>query len=233
MLHFPSKIPELYHLPGFHEPASAISHLIGAIEFLVLGALLLWRGRGSRSRTAFLGVYAFTCVFMFSMSAVYHMLEKGSTTRAVLERLDHAAIFALIAGTFTPAHGILFRGWSRWGPLAAIWIAAITGITFKTLFLRQVPEWLGLTYYLALGWVGAISVAVLWSRYDWAFVRPVVLGGLAYSIGAVMDYFNWFVLVPGVIQPHELLHLAVLAGAAYHWRFVWQFADGRVGASGE
>ena len=58
-------------------------------------------------------------VFLLSMSGVYHMMESGGTARAVMGRLDHSAIFVLIAGTFTPVHGILFRGWARWGPCRA------------------------------------------------------------------------------------------------------------------
>src|SRR4051794_4002693 len=111
-------------LPGFTEPASSLSHLFGAGLFTVLGAVLLWRGRGSASRVTFLGVYVFATVFLFSMSGVYHMLPFEGAPRAVLERLDHSAIFVLIAGTFTPAHGLLFRGWQRWLPLVLIWSAA-------------------------------------------------------------------------------------------------------------
>ena len=110
---------ELYHLPGFHEPFSAISHLFGALLFLALGVPLLLRGRGSFARVFYLGVYTFSCVLLFSMSGVYHMMVRGGTAHRVIERLDHGAIFILIAGTFTPAHGILFRGWLRWGPLVS------------------------------------------------------------------------------------------------------------------
>ena len=90
---------DLYPLPGFHDPVSSISHLLGAVVFACLAVPLVRRGRGDAGRVAFLGVYAFACVFLFSMSAVYHMLPRGGG-RAVMERLDHSAIFVLIAGTF-------------------------------------------------------------------------------------------------------------------------------------
>ena len=107
--------PPLYHLPGFHEPFSAISHLFGAGLFLVLGFLLLRRGWGDTARLIFLGVYAVSCVLLLSMSAVFHMVVRGGPAHRVMERLDHGAIFILIAGTFTPGHGLLFRGPLRWG----------------------------------------------------------------------------------------------------------------------
>src|SRR5262245_30751473 len=92
----------LFHLPGFHEPFSAISHLFGAVLFAFMGLLLLRRGRGDTGRLIYLGVFVFACVFLMSMSGVYHMMIRGGAAHSVMERLDHAAIFVLIAGTFTP-----------------------------------------------------------------------------------------------------------------------------------
>src|SRR5439155_6561626 len=107
-------LPELYPLPGFHDPFSAISHLFGAVLFAWLGLLLLRRGRGDPLRVGFLGVYAFSCVLLFTMSGVYHQMVRGGTARLVMERLDHGAIFILIAGTLTAVHGLLFSGPYRW-----------------------------------------------------------------------------------------------------------------------
>jgi channel protein (hemolysin III family) len=175
---------------------------------------------------AFLGVYAGSCVLLLSLSGVYHMMVRGGPAHGVLGRLDSGAIFVLIAGTFTPAHGILFRGELRWVPLVLIWAAAVTGITFKTVYYSDLAEWLGLTFYLALGWLGGLSVVLLWRRFGFAFVRPLLLGGVAYSVGATMEFLGWLVVVPGVVHAHELFHLAVLAGALLHYRFIWQFAAG-------
>ncbi len=164
--------PELYHLPGFYHPFSSMSHLLGAVAFFIYGIFLLRRGRGSRSRLIFLGVYVFSGIFLFSMSAVYHMLEVKGTPWRVFERLDHCAIFVLIAGTFTPVHGILFRGLWRWLPLLFVWACAITGLTLKTIFFNEMPEWLGLTFYLSLGWIGALSGIALYKRYGGNFIQP-------------------------------------------------------------
>jgi channel protein (hemolysin III family) len=218
-------VPELYHLPGFHEPFSAISHLVGAVIFVVLGGLLLWRGRGNTGRVAVLGIYAGSCVFLLSMSAVYHMMVRGGTAHRVFERLDHSAIFVLIAGTFTPAHALLFRGWLRWVPLLLVWTAAITGITLKSIFLDDLAEEVGLTCYLTLGWLGAVSAFLLGRRFGWGFVKPLLWGGGAYSVAAALEFNGWPVLIPGVVHAHEVFHMAVLVGAFGHWSFVWQFAE--------
>ena len=214
------------HLPGFYEPFSAISHLLGAAVFLVLGGLLLRRGRGSAARLTFLAVYVASCVFLLSMSGVYHMLVLGGTARLVMARLDHSAIFVLIAGTFTPLHGILFRGWLRWGPLALIWACAAAGVCLKSVYFEDLPKWAGPALYLAMGWFGAVSGLLIARRYGFGPVLPLLLGGLAYTAGAVVEYLRWPVLVPGVIHAHEIFHAAVLVGAVCHWLFVRQFAAG-------
>ena len=221
-------MPELRHLPGFHDPFSAVTHLLGAVGFVVLGSVLLRRGRGDPARLAFLGVYAFACVFLLSMSGVYHMMAAGGTARAVMQRLDHAAIFVLIAGTFTPVHGLLFRGPSRWVPLVLIWAAAAAGVLLKTAFPDAVAESVGLALYLGVSWVGALSGVLLWRRHGFAFVRPLVYGGVAYSVGAVMEFLRWPTVIPGAVHAHEVFHLAVLAGAVFHYAFVSQFAGGQL-----
>jgi channel protein (hemolysin III family) len=218
----------IYPIPGFCEPFSSLSHLLAAGGFAVLGVFLLRRGRGDWSRMACLSVYAFACVFLFSMSGVYHLLPRGSDGRAVLERLDHSAIFVLIVGTFTAIHGMLFRGVSRWLPILLMWAAAITGITLKAIFFHDVPEWLGLTLYLGLGWAGAISAAVLYYRHGAHFIRLVFCGAAAYTLGGVLEFLGWPTLWPGVIGPHELFHVAVLAGTGCFWAFAYQLADGTV-----
>ena len=214
----------LYTLPGLNDPFSAISHLLGAIAFIVLGARLIRRGQASGSRTAYLTIYAVTCVILFSISAVYHMTAEGGAARAVMVRLDHAAIFLLIAGTFTPMHGLLFRGWLRWGPLAFMWTIATAAIVIKTAFFDEFPEALGLALYLGLGWLGAVSAVLVARTHGVTMVAPLLWGGLAYSAGAIVDFAGPPALLPGVIRPHELFHLAVIAGALLHFSFTWRIA---------
>ncbi len=217
---------DIYAIPGFAEPFSCFTHLLGAGIFLVLGFFLVRRGRGSRARRFSLFVFAFACVHQLALSGVYHLLSTGGAGRAVLQRLDHAAIFVLIAGTFTAAHTILFTGIARWGMLLLIWAAAITGLTLKTIFFDSVPEALGLSLYVGLGWVGLGSAVMLWRRYGFTFIKPMLWGAVFYTAGGVLEFLREPTLIPGVIGPHELFHIAVLAGLSFHWRFTHSFADG-------
>lgn len=210
-----------YPIPGFSEPFSSLTHLLGAVFFAVLGFFLVRRGRGSAARMFSLGIFVFTCVFLLSMSGVYHLLEAGGAGHAVLQRLDHAGIFAIIAGSFTPIHWMLFRGWGRWGVLALIWTLAVTGIVLKAIFFDSIPEAVGLGLFLGMGWTGLGTGVALWRRHGFALVRPLLYSGLSYSFGAVLEFLRWPTPVPGVVGPHELFHLAVLAGIGFHFRFLF------------
>jgi channel protein (hemolysin III family) len=224
-------VPPAHPIPGFSEPVCSLTHLVACGVFAVLSYFLIKKGKGHGGRIAALAVYAFSTVLLLSVSGVYHLLEPGSSGRAVLQRLDHAAIFALIAGTFTAAHGILFRGPWRWGMIALVWTLAIAGITLKTIFFEGFPEWLGLIFYLGLGWIGIVSGIKVWRVHGWLVFQPLLWGGVAYSVGAVFDFVQRPVLVPGVVGPHEVFHVAVIAGVAYHWWFVYRFADHPPGAT--
>lgn len=216
-------VPDIYAIPGFSEPFSSMTHLLAAGVFLALGSWLTFRNRTSLSHVVSLSVFTFSCVFLLAMSGVFHLLEPGGSGRAVLQRLDHAGIFVLIAGTFTPVHGILFRGWWRWGMLILIWAVAITGLTLKTIFFSDISEWLGLTFYLGLGWVGLVSAILLYRRFGTHLLYPLLYGALAYTLGAVMEFVRFPVVIPGVIGPHEMFHVAVLMGLSLHFVLVHRF----------
>ena len=216
---------EIYSVPGFAEPFSSLSHFLGTAVCVVAGYFLLHRGRGNLPRLISLGIFVFSCVFLLAMSGVYHLLSPEGSGHRVLQRLDHAAIFTLIAGSFTPVHWILFKGWERWGVLLLIWALAATGITLKAIFFDDIPEWLGLALYLGLGWIGLGSGITLWRRYGADLVMPLVYSGLSYTLGGVLEFLRSPVVVPGVLGPHELLHLGVLAGIGFHFRFLFGVLD--------
>lgn len=212
-------------IPGFQEPVSCWTHLLAVPVFVVLGYLLVQRGRGNWGRVSSLAVMAVCTVFLLSMSAVYHLLGPG-TGRNVIRHLDVAGVFALIAGTVTPVHAILFKGFHRWAPLLLVWSAAATGIALRTIFSTSLPSGVGIAIFLVMGWGGLISCILLWKRYGFLFVKPLLWGGVAYTLGVIILSLNWPTPIPGVVGAHELWHLAVLVGLGLHWKFVFGFASG-------
>jgi len=201
------------------DPVSTFTHFGGAIIFAIAGFSLL-KQADPRSRRWSLGVFAVSGVLLLLASSAFHALPDGSDARAVAKRLDHAAIFVLIAGTFTPIQHILFKGVLRWGMLAFVWTAAIAGLTLKTVFFNEVPEAVGVSAYLALGWVGLFSVVVICKRWGIRFVSPMVLGGLAYTVGAMCEFTGQPTIITGLLASHEVFHVAVLVGLGCHWMFI-------------
>ena len=217
-----------YSIDGFNDPMSSISHLVGLIVFFVLSLFMLASAWRSRVRFWFSFVFCLAAVLMLAMSSVFHMFAPGSTARAVMLRLDVAAIFLLIAGTFTPVHGILFKGWKRSGILSLLWGIAVTGITLRTIFFESIPSVVGIGIFLAMGWIGAWSAWLLFQDYGWPIVKPVVAGGVLYSIGAIVNAVNAPVIIPMVWGPHETFHLFVLAGLGAHWSLIAKLAAGSI-----
>ena len=207
-------------IPGFTEPFSSLSHLAGAFLLLVYGIKLIDLARLNRGWAIAVGVFVASGVFLLSMSGVFHLLEQQDMGRPVLQRLDHAGIFALIAGTFTPVHTILFKGAWRWGFLILIWALAIAGIILKSIYFNDLAEWVGLVAYLGLGWMGIVSAYLTHRLHGFAVITPLLYGALAYTAGASLEFLRLPVVISGVIGPHELFHVAVLAGLAWHWQFI-------------
>ena len=215
-------------IPGFADPFSSLSHLSGAAVFLALGVLLLRRGAGNPARIISLLVFIFGSVLLLSISGVYHMLHHEGTARRVMRALDHAAIFILIACSFTPPHVILFRGLGRWGVLLLVWSFAVVAISVRLVYFNGIQQPILLGLYLGMGWIGLIGGIALWRRMGYRFIAPLLWGGVAYSVGALLEHFRWPTIVPGVVQPHEVFHVAVLIGLALHWSFIYGIADGRL-----
>lgn len=211
---------EIYALPGFAEPLSCWTHLIGAFFSLVMTMSLIFRRPACMNRTAAYAIFGIAVVLLLSMSGVYHLLPRGSMSRDVLQRLDHAAIYVLIAATITSVHLLAFEGFKRWGVITLAWVFAAIAIFFKTMYFTSFPEWLSLTTYLAFGWLGVLTGLWLWFQKGVRLVKPLVYGGIAYTAGALLEFFGEPVLVHGVIGPHEIFHLTVLLGISYHWKCI-------------
>jgi len=206
----------LHAIPGFAEPVSSMTHLLAAGVALVLGLWQLRRFRGDPGLRIALAVFFLATVNMLAMSGVFHLLDPGGIPRAVLLLLDHAGIWLMIAGTCTPMYATLCRGRKRWTMLSLVWTLALTGLVLKTAFYSLLPEWLSLTFYLGLGWF------VGYSTWHLILPRPQTLrlffaGGVAYSVGAVLDLLRMPVILEGVLGPHELFHLTILVAVSCHW----------------
>jgi P-type Ca2+ transporter type 2C len=208
--------------PALQDALSSLLHLGGAVVFFALTPRLLREARGWPARLS-CGVFVAAVLGQLAASALYHALPFGDE-RAIAQRLDHAGIFLLIAGTFTPCHVIMFKGFMRWGVLSLVWLFALTSLVVKIAYFDELPESGGLVLYLAIGWIGIVSGIAALKLHGWRFVAPVLYGGLVYTGGSLLDLARWPILPGDYVTPHDLFHVAVLGGIALHWRFIARLA---------
>jgi hemolysin III len=206
----------------FREPDNGLTHLAGAALALAASGLLLGlalRTGSSRHVVAF-AVFGASLVGLYTASALYHALPLGPVGVARLRRLDHMAIFVLIAGSYTPFCLVAFHGAWRWGLLAAIWALAAGGIALKVGWMHA-PAWPSFALYLGMGWLSVLAIPAFLAAVPLAGLAWVAAGGLVYTAGAVVFATERPRLYPGVFGSHALWHLCVLAGSACH---VWAVA---------
>ena len=206
------------HVWTFREPASAWTHLAGLMLALLGTAILLRRGGDPGKRISLL-VYGLCLVSCYAASTLYHGVRLPADRLAVFVRLDSVGIFALIAGSYTPLAWNLMRGRWRMGTLAAVWGAAAASIALIASGRRFSPV-TGTCVYLAMGWGVVVCYARIARVVSHRALLPVVLGGVLYSVGAVLNLLGRPALWTGVFGTHDLFHLFVIAGSALHYWFI-------------
>ena len=202
----------------FREPVSAWSHALGLVLALLATLALLRHGAGSRLKQFGFLVFGLTLAACYGASTLYHAARATPARIAWFDALDHVGIFLLIAGTVTPVALIVLEGRWRWGTLALAWLLAACGITLR-LSVRDLPLPVTTALYLAMGWGVLTCYFELARALSPRAMRLALLGGLFYSLGAFLNVLHWPVLWPGVVGPHEVFHLFVLAGSTAHVLF--------------
>ncbi len=208
----------------FRDPISGLTHLLGAI--LSVGALawLLWVAiqQGNVWQIVSFTVFGVSLILLYTSSAIYHIVQASARVIQNLRRLDHTMIFVLIAGTYTPfCLGPLRGPWGFW-LLGVIWGIGILGILFS-IFWIDAPRWLTTGLYLAMGWAIVVAAAPLVRSLPGGALVWLAIGGLMYSLGAVIYATKKPNPLPGVFGFHEIWHLFVLAGSFSHFLSVLRY----------
>jgi channel protein (hemolysin III family) len=208
-------------IPGFFEPVASLSHLAAAFIGLVASVPMLRLGRGCRIRLMSVAIYTFAVVASLAVSGAYHSLAAGHT-RDILQRLDYSMIWLLMAGTFTAIHGVLHEGrWRKW-MLAYVWIYSGIGCLAQVVRLDLFTGFGCLVVYLGLVWAGLLSIVKLARQLGYRAILPICGAGFVYTVGAVFETMGKPTIVVGSIGPHEVFHLAVIAGACLNWSFIYK-----------
>ena len=198
-----------------------VSHQYAFFVSLILGGVLVAIADGAGRRAA-AGVFAVALATMFGVSALYHRVSWEPRARRLMRRLDHAAIYLLIAGTYTPFALLALDGAWRWTILPLVWGGALVAIALK-LAWTEAPKWLSAAIGIGLGWVGVVALPQLWSHAGPAGVALLALGGVLYTAGAVVYARERPDPVPAVFGYHEVFHAFVVAAAACQYAAVALF----------
>ena len=211
---------QTHPLLGFEDPVNSWTHLFGALAIGVLLIRLFKKNGMGRKYPIPILIFGFSSIFLLSMSGVYHLLPRETTARYVLRILDHAGIFLLIAGTLIATHEVIFSGLMKWGVIILASMIAALGITFGTIYFDDLPTYVTHSVFLAFGWLGLVSVIGIWKLKKTISIKYLIYGGLAYTLGAIIDWAQFPVINSDYFGAHELFHVAVLIGVAFHWAFL-------------
>jgi hemolysin III len=186
-----------------------VLHQVAFAVSLVTGTVLICLAQGARERVA-VSLYAASVALLFGTSAAYHRGAWSPRARARMERLDHSMIFVLIAGSYTPFVLELLTGNLRWTFFGLIWGGALLGIVTKQI-AWQAPRWFSVALYLGLGWVALAILPQVLDEGGVAVLVLVAVGGLLYTLGAVVYALRRPDPWPAWFGFHEVFHALTIA----------------------
>lgn len=193
------------------EIAHSVSHGIGVILGIVGLVVMLWLSfeYGDVWHVVSVSIYGFSVILLYSASTLYHAITNVRAKR-FFQLMDHAAIFVLIAGTYTPFLLVNLRGPWGWTLFVIIWSIAIGGVMLETMKKERI-KWLSLTLYLGLGWMALVAMKPMLELVNTTGLLLLLAGGLLYSFGVI------FYVRKQMVFHHAIWHLFVLAASVAHF----------------
>jgi len=215
-------------LGRMQNPVRGILHGAAAV-FFAAGAVLLWlRAAPDTSHKVALLVFALSLILLYTVSSLYHSVPWREVWKHRMQRLDHAMIFVLVAGTYTPFAMIALDGNLRLWTLAVAWGITLVGIAQKA-FLPQIGNWFSITLQVFQGWIGLLLVIPLARALPDLAILLMAIGGLLYTTGSLFLAVKprlWY----RVFSYHEAFHVFVVAGSAAHYGLVFWYLAAFPGA---
>ncbi len=191
------------------EVASLLTHAVGTVLSIAALAVMLVLANGDPLKLVSAAVFGSSLVLLYASSTLYHFFT-APRWKARFQALDHACIYLLIAGSYTPVTLITLQGASGWWLFGTVWSLATVGVLIKTLGKSKKDHWISTALYLAMGWLILFAIGPLIRELPMAGVWWLVAGGFTYSFGII--FYAWHKLPFN----HAIWHLFVLGGSACH-----------------
>lgn len=223
-LPFPDQETFAYVKMSIKDPFCGLSHAFGALLAVVGLVTLILLANGDPLRVTSFAVYGVTLILLYVASALYHSLKVNEKLTSALYGLDRAAIYALIAGTYTPVCLVGLGGGWGWSLFGVVWGLAFTGILIDVISRRRTPNWLQALLYLITGWLAVIAIRPLLHALSIPALIWLAAGCIIYTGGAIICVLDRPRLKPGHFGAHDLWHALVLAGSACHFAVMLHLA---------
>ena len=207
------------------EPVNGFTHMAGAIlSFIGLLAMVIKATLYNPSATAISSVIVFgiSLILLYSASATYHLVISSDKVINFLRRLDHAMIFILIAGSYTPFCLIALNGPTGWILFGVILTTAIAGVCFKLIWFNC-PRWISTSIYVAMGWISVFLISPLHKALSSQGIFLLILGGVFYTIGAIIYATKPKFLNFKYLGFHEIFHIFIILGSLSHFLCVFNY----------
>ena len=198
------------------EPVNGLTHFFAAIVAAIGLIALIIIGWKSVVKEISLSIYGVSLILLFAASATYHMVKAKPKIIERLRKLDHSAIYVLIAGTYTPFCVLMFQGFWKWGLLALIWSLAVIGVASEVILIKA-PRWLRVSVYIMMGWIVIAASGEMLKVMPVGAVVWLLAGGVTYTLGAIIYATKKLDLFPGRFGFHELWHIFVIFAALAHF----------------
>lgn len=214
----------MYLIKNLREPMNGFTHFIGII-FAVIATILLLDISLNPYKPYHLisfSVFGFGMILLYITSTLYHWLRLSEAGILKLRKADHIMIFIYIAATYTPVCIVALKGTLGWGLLISVWFVALVGVIIK-IFWMSAPRWLSTFIYILMGWLALIVIYPLVNAIQIGALIWLSIGGLFYTIGAVIYALKKPDPYPGILGFHEIFHLFVLLGTFSHFWMIYKY----------
>ena len=201
------------------EKISFYSHFFGVILALMGSIYLIYKANGLEMKIISI-IYGVSVIILFLGSSLYHYNKKYNSEVSIWRKIDHIAIFIMIAGTYTPVSYVYLSAYWKWSIIIIQWVLVFGGIFFKFYYL-EAPRYLYTIIYLLMGWMGIVPIIKFIESMSNLSLFYLFAGGISYTIGALFYIFKKPQFNPK-FGFHEIFHIFILIGALFHYLLVYK-----------
>lgn len=198
------------------EPVNTWTHFVTFLAAIVGLVFLIILSGHNASKLVTMTVYGVSCIVLYGASSLYHWVKTTPEKELILKKIDHISIYLLIAGSYTPVFYYGLTGAWKWTMLSAVWALALIGMFLKIWFIHA-PRYVSTAFYVTLGWIAVVPFVQLIDRLPTGAIVLMVVGGIFYTIGAIIYATKRLDFFPNRFGFHEIFHLFVSAGSIAHF----------------